>query len=74
MAKKRKYTSDAAICPWYKSEEKQIIYCEGFVEDSVVHQAFSHPQAKADYSERFCEGDYAKCCIAAQHEREFNDD
>ena len=36
--------SDQAVCPYYKREERQMVYCEGVDEQSVIHLAF--PLAK----------------------------
>lgn len=60
---KRKVTK-SVLCPYYQSDEKQIIYCEGVEPDTRIHLAFSSsPQLKC-YRKRFCEGSYNRCRIA----------
>ena len=63
-AKNKKYLSLKAICPYYKSEEKQLIYCEGVQRDTALHISFSYPADKVKYREKYCENCYKECRIA----------
>ena len=53
-----------AVCPYYKSEEKQLIYCKGLQADTALHIAFAYPADKVAYKERHCEDNYKDCGIA----------
>ena len=64
MAKNRSYTSVGVVCPYYKSEEKQLIYCRGPQVDTAIHVAFAYPADKVKYKEKFCERDYRFCGLA----------
>lgn len=61
----RHYISYEAICPFYKSEDKNIIYCEGVKEYSSIHNAF--PGSAAEYKRLYCSDSAGwKRCIIAQ--------
>lgn len=52
-----------AICPHYKHEDSQVIYCDGLTEESVVHLAFASKTEALDYKKQFCRDDYSSCGI-----------
>ena len=60
----KKYFSLKAICPHYKSEERQLIYCRGIQKDTAMHIAFAYPSDKVSYKEKHCEKCYQECRIA----------
>ena len=70
MPKGNKYLSLKAICPFYRSEEKHLIYCKGVQEGTATHMAFSYPAAKVAYKEKYCEKHYKACRIAKMLEEE----
>ena len=41
--KKNRTDNPYVICPYFKSEEKHTIFCEGVEENSAIHLAFSLP-------------------------------
>lgn len=51
-------------CPYYKCEDKQMVYCEGVEENSAIHVAFSTPQQRKDYEGEFCKKCWEHCMIA----------
>lgn len=59
----RHFVSYEAQCPFYKAEDKNIIYCEGVEETSSIHNAF--PGSAAKYKQRYCCDDWQSCMIAA---------
>lgn len=63
MTKTRRYLSNNIMCPYCKSEEKQIIYCQGVQVDSALHLAFAYPEDKVRYKEKYCEEFYKECPI-----------
>lgn len=58
----RHFVSYEAQCPFYKAEDKNIIYCEGVEESSSIHNAF--PGSAAKYKARYCCADWESCLIA----------
>lgn len=61
----RHYTSYMAICPFYREEDKNIIYCEGVARDSRIHNAFAGAVDK--YKEHYCcDSQGWKTCIIAK--------
>ena len=64
MPNNRRYLSLKAVCPHYKSEEKQILYCRGLQQDTALHIAFAFPADKVAYKEKYCEDCYHECRIA----------
>lgn len=57
------YVSPKAICPFYKHEHPQMIYCDGVTEDSVTHEAFASKTSAMEYKNRYCRADYRLCSI-----------
>ena len=57
------YTSVKAICPYYRHEGSQVIYCDGVVYGSVTHLAFASKTDALAYKEKYCRADYPLCNI-----------
>lgn len=55
---------NAVKCPYYKGEEKQLIYCKGVQLDTALRMGFSFPVDKMEYKEKYCEDCYKECRIA----------
>lgn len=55
--------SNKAMCPFYKHEDSQVIYCEGVQEGSVIHLAFANKTDSLDYKKTYCRSNYGKCNI-----------
>ena len=53
-----------AICPFYRHEDKQVIYCDGIVPDSVIHLAFANNTDAKAYKVKYCRNCYRKCPIS----------
>ena len=51
-----------ARCPFYKAEDRNVIYCEGVTDTSTIQLAF--PGNARPYKEEYCGGDWEKCLIA----------
>lgn len=64
MKSTKRFFSLKAVCPRYKSEDKQMIYCEGIQKDTATHMAFAYPADKVAYKEKYCEDHYQECRIA----------
>ena len=69
-----KHRQDVLVkCPYYKGEEKQVLFCEGVQEGSSIHLAFDTPSNLRDYKNQFCKGwCYGKCLIADMNNRKWN--
>lgn len=58
----RNFVSYEALCPFYKAEDKNIIYCEGVVPNSTIQNAFQGSAEK--YKNKYCCKDWQSCLIA----------
>lgn len=65
MAKNGKNFSAAVTCPWYRGEDRQLIYCTGIQPDTALHLAFAYPADKSEFKDTFCGADHDGCPIAA---------
>ncbi|MGM9548254.1 MAG: hypothetical protein ACI3V5_00200 [Faecousia sp.] len=70
-----KHRVDAIVkCPYYKCEERQLLFCEGVQEGTALHLAFSTPDGLAEYKNRFCKGRYCGCSIVGMLDRKYDYD
>ena len=53
-----------AVCPFYSSEDKQRIRCEGLWDESTTHVVFPTPQQKRDHKRKYCHTKYKNCLLA----------
>lgn len=58
------YISSKAICPFYRHENRNVIYCEGVKEGSVTHIAFANPYDCLSYKKQYCRCDHTHCLIS----------
>ena len=58
------YTSSKALCPFYKHESRQVIYCEGVKEGTVLHLAFANASDWVSHRKQYCRCNYAQCPIS----------
>ena len=54
----------SAVCPYYRHEAPQVIYCDGVQEGSVIHLAFSSRSEAALYKRKYCRRNYKSCRIS----------
>lgn len=64
------YVDYAAQCPFYKAEDRDIIYCEGVTDKSVIQLAFSG--SAAAYKNKFCCENWKRCLIASALQSKYN--
>lgn len=57
------YTSIKAICPFYKHENRNVIFCEGIKDGTVLHLAFANPTDCIEHKKRYCRCNYKGCSI-----------
>ena len=60
--KMKHFVSFEAQCPFYKEEERNVIYCEGVTDRSRIHNAFSTDAA--EYKKRYCFDGWKDCMIS----------
>lgn len=65
--------SNNVICPYYRCEERQVIYCEGVEPNTAIHLAFAIPPQLKDYKKAYCEKAYNYCLIADMLNRKWDD-
>lgn len=67
----RHFVSYEAQCPFYKAEDKNIIYCEGVQDNSSIHNAF--PGNAAPWKEKYCRSStgWPRCMIARMLEQKY---
>ncbi len=58
----RHFVSYEAQCPFYRAEDRKVIYCEGVEQGSSLHNAFAG--SAAPYKERYCCARWEDCRIA----------
>ena len=68
----KRYISDVAKCPYYKSEDGHRIFCDGPAENCSIHVAFGTPAEKRRYEYAYCYSmKYSKCIIAQGQNKRF---
>ena len=70
----KRNVTKSVLCPFYQSDERQIIYCEGVEPDTRIHLAFSSSPQLVCYRKRFCEREYRRCRIADMLLRKWEED
>lgn len=50
----RPYSCASALCPYYKQESQQHIYCSGFPGVASCHVTFATRKEHKEYRERYC--------------------
>ena len=58
------YMSRKALCPFYKHESRQVIYCEGVSNGNVIHLAFANPSECLSHKQRYCRCSHSDCSIS----------
>lgn len=58
--------SKKAVCPYYKGNGRQEIFCEGLIQDSNIHQGFANPGMLEAHKLKHCESSNWDDCKIAQ--------
>ena len=67
------YTSSKAICPFYKHESRQVIYCEGIKEGTVTHLAFANATDCLLYKKQYCRcNNNTQCPVSRMLNNKYN--
>ena len=67
----KQYESKYVQCPFYHSESKRKIHCEGVECGSSTHLVFESPDGNKKYKKKYCCGDFKKCLIAKMLYRKY---
>ena len=60
-------------CPYYKTDTRQVIFCEGLEDGMAIHLAFATPQQLINYKVRFCRRlEYGSCPLARILEEKYD--
>lgn len=63
----KRYVSPIVVCPYYKSQAGNLIYCEGPVPNASIHLAFASPREREEFQDKACKRmGYAELCIVAK--------
>lgn len=57
------------LCPHYKHEDSQVIYCEGVQDGITTHLAFASKTVALDYKKAYCRKDYKNCEVCRMLEK-----
>lgn len=60
---KHTFTKDV-VCPYYKYEAPQMVYCEGVGANTSIHLAFDTKSGKKDYMNSKCCDNWKDCQVA----------
>ena len=72
MKSTKRFFSLKAVCPRYKSEDKQMIYCEGVDENTALHLAFTAKDEMKSYMKVKCRKCWGECMIAQMLNRKYD--
>jgi hypothetical protein len=62
------------VCPYYKSDEHQIIRCEGVEDGTALHLAFATKPMQKEYKKLYCRNCWSGCMIAKMLNRKWKYD
>ena len=63
MPTDNRYMPKEALCPYYKREYPQMIYCKGVVKDGLTHVTFATRSVAYAYKKAYCRDRYDQCHI-----------
>lgn len=70
---KHNFTKDV-VCPYYKYEAPQMIYCEGVDDNTALHLAFDAKDRMKGYIKARCCNRWKECLIAQMLNRKYDYD
>ena len=74
MSKGGRSVDPYVICPYYKSEDKQAIYCEGPEKNASARMAFSSTSQKKKYLVNYCRKYRCGCLWAEALNKKYGGD
>lgn len=61
---RKKSYKTAKVCPYYKKDTPNCIFCISFFEQSSLVLTFGDRGDKKEYQRRYCDGNWEKCIRA----------
>ena len=61
--KRGQYVAKTALCPFYKKEDQQKIYCCGIRPNASTHIAFGNGTDCLKYKQEYCRQHYSRCHV-----------
>lgn len=68
---KHNFTKDV-VCPYYKYEAPQMIYCEGVDDNTALHLAFASKEGMKKYMKAMCRDCWKECMVAQMLNRKYD--
>ena len=68
---KHNFTKDV-VCPYYKFEAPQMIYCEGIEDNTALHLAFAAKDNMKCYIKAKCCDKWRSCMIAQMLNKKYD--
>lgn len=59
------------VCPFYRFEQRQVIYCQGVAPGQGFHLACADPAMALEHKKRCCRDDYRACALARMLEAHY---
>lgn len=69
----KRYISKEVRCPFYHSEDSQMVCCEGVQDRTAIHLAFADKKDLLEYKRRMCNTEYESCMIFSMLEKKYED-
>lgn len=60
---KGQWINGSSVCPYYKKEGQNTIYCSGVIGCSSIHMAFGNASDCNAYKKSRCRSDYKQCTV-----------
>ena len=54
------WQSYLVLCPYYRKESKNVIFCEGYISRGI-NLSFETSKNKAAFKRKYCENNYFNC-------------
>lgn len=63
----KRFESKRAKCPYYKSQNRSVIFCAGPMPGTSIHYAFASPAERLEHQRQACFSlEYAEHCMIAE--------
>lgn len=70
-----KFEDHLVQCPYYKTNNSQVLYCEGLEDGMAIHMAFASHGQLIDYKSRYCRRScWSQCFLATVLNRKWGYD
>ena len=71
MAARMRIDSKLVKCPYYKGHTDAVIYCEGPLENTLIHIAHGSVVGRREYMRACCNSKYQRCILYEPLERKW---